>query len=154
MIETNTNSVASNTDRFTDKNGTAMVFDLTLKITFIGLVFIVLHCGALIIEKDTRFVNRKCVGTSRMTLQQYSKIKCVQKCHEENTKGLCNVAGYNKATKTCYLSMDSHQDVLDVADDMSGVYFMEKGTVNLNTLKFNFELLNARCTWAFLKCTF
>ena len=86
-------------------------------------------CGALLIEKDTQFENRKCVGTIRLTLQHYSKIKCVQKCHEESTKGLCNVAGYNKATRTCYLSMDSHQDILDVDDEMVGVYFMDKGSV-------------------------
>jgi len=105
-----------------------MAFKLHLKTMLLALVF--QQCGAIIIEKDTRFVNRKCVGTSRMTLQQYSKIKCVQKCHEESTKGLCNVAGYNKATQTCYLSIDSHQNVLDVADEMSGVYFMEKGKVH------------------------
>ena len=87
---------------------------------------------ALIIENDTRFVNRKCVGSSRMTLHHYSKLKCVQKCHEENTKGLCNVAGYDKGTKTCYLSMDSHQDVLDVDDELSGVYLLEKGTLHIS----------------------
>jgi len=108
-----------------------MAFDL-IRIKLIVLAVISLQCGALLIEKDTRFVERKCVGSSRMTLQHFSKIKCVQKCHEESTKGLCNVAGYDKATKTCYLSMDSHQDVLDVVDDMSGVYFMEKGDVNLH----------------------
>ena len=109
-----------------------MALGLTFKITLCVHVLIIAACVALIIEKDTRLVNKKCVGTSRMTLQHFSKIKCVQKCHEESTKGLCNVAGYNKATKTCYLSMDSHQDVLDVDDDMSGVYFMEKGNVHLH----------------------
>ena len=110
------------------------------------LVYIILQCGALIIEKDTRFVGRKCVGSSRMTLHHYSKIKCVQKCHEESTKGLCNVAGYDKGTKTCYLSMDSPQDVLDVDNESSGVYFMETGTLNIaflpnvHTFKFKFEV--------------
>jgi len=108
-----------------------MAFNL-IRITLFALAVIILQCVALLIEKDTRFVNRKCVGTSRMTLQHYSKIKCVQKCHEESTKGLCNVAGFDNATNTCYLSLDRPQDVLDVDDDMSGVYFMEKGKVHLH----------------------
>jgi len=116
-----------------------MRFVLTWNITLSFLGLIITPCTALLIEKDTRFENRKCVGTSRMTLQQYSKIKCVQKCHEENIKGLCNVAGYNKATKTCYLSMDNHQDVLDVDDEMSGVYFMEKGSVHCQLCNFKVD---------------
>ena len=111
-----------------------MAFGLTLGITLYFLGLIIPQCEALLIEKDTRFENKKSVASSRITLQQYSKIKCVQKCHEENTKGLCNVAGYNKANKTCHLSMDSHQDVLDVDDEMSGVYFMEQGNVHLDVL--------------------
>jgi len=111
-----------------------MYLGLTFKITLVFLVLIIAACVALIIENDTRFVNRKCVGSSRMTLRHYSKIRCVQKCHEENTKGLCNVAGYDKATKTCYLSMDRPQDVLDVDDDSSGVYFMETGTLKITFL--------------------
>jgi len=102
---------------------------LKIALSFFVLIICEAMCGALLIEKDTQFENRKCVGTIRLTLQHYSKIKCVQKCHEESTKGLCNVAGYNKATRTCYLSMDSHQDILDVDDEMVGVYFMDKGSV-------------------------
>ena len=116
---------------FNGRNKTMVAFGLTFKITLCVHVLIITACVALIIEKDRRFVNKKCVGSSRMTLYHYSKIKCVQKCHEESTKGLCNVAGYNKATKTCYLSMDSHQDVSDVNDELSGVYFMEKGNYRL-----------------------
>ena len=107
-----------------------MTFSLPFKISFTGLVFVIAQCVALLIESDTRFVNRKCVGTSRMTLQHYSKIKCVQKCQEERTKGLCNVVGYDKKTKTCYLSMDNYQDVVDVDDEMTGVFFMDKGWVH------------------------
>jgi len=104
-----------------------MDFDFTITMTLIVLTWIIPPYEAVIMEKDTQFVSRKCVATSRITLQQYSKIKCVQKCHEERTKGLCNVARYDKKTKTCYLSMDSPQDVLDVDDEMAGVFFMEKG---------------------------
>ena len=111
-----------------------MAFGLMLKITLCVHVLIITACVALIIEQDTRFVNGKCVGSSRMTLHHCSKIKCVQKCHEESTKGLCNLAGYDKATKTCYLSMDRPQDVLDVDDDSSGVYFMETGTLKITFL--------------------
>ena len=118
--------------RFNGRKRTVMAFGLTFRITLCVHVLIIAACVALILETDTRFENRKCVGSSHKTLQHYSKIKCVQKCHEENTKGLCNVAGYDKATKTCYLSMDSYQDVLDVNDESFGVYFIEKGRLHFN----------------------
>ena len=38
---------------------------------------------------------------------------------------MCTVAGYNKATQTCYLSVDEPQTVLDTDDEMSGVLFYE-----------------------------
>ena len=114
-----------------------MAFSVTLKMTLIGLGLIMSTCVAVMIEKETMFVDKKSVKTSHTTLENYSKIKCVRKCHEESTKGLCSVAGYNKATKTCHLSIDNHHDVLDVCDEMSGVFFMSpyQGWVNLRTLK-------------------
>lgn len=105
-----------------------MELGLSFKITLISLVLIMRQCGAQIQDVNTQFVGRKIVATSHLILQQYSKIKCVKKCHEENLKGLCNVAGYNKTTQTCYISVDSQQDVLDVADDMAGVFFMSPMT--------------------------
>jgi len=99
-------------------------FSVTLKMTLNGLGLIMPICVAVMIEEETFFVDRKSVQTSHTTLEKYSKIKCVRKCHEESTKGLCSLAGYNKATKTCHLSVDNHHDVLDVEDEMSGVLFM------------------------------
>jgi len=73
----------------------------------------------------TMFTEKKCVATSHTTLQKISKIKCVEKCNQERQNGRCTLAGYNKATKTCYLSVDDPQDVLDTTDDMTGVFFYE-----------------------------
>jgi len=53
----------SNVHRFTDNMRTTMVFKLHLKTMLLALVF--LQCWAIIIENDTRFLNRKCVVTSR-----------------------------------------------------------------------------------------
>ena len=47
-----------------------------------------------------------------------------EKCFEEGKKGACSVAGYNKATKVCYLSTDSEDEVVDVADELSGVFIL------------------------------
>lgn len=71
----------------------------------------------------TQFTKGKTVATSYMTLQPYSKIQCVEKCSDENRQNRCSVAGYNKASKTCYLSADSQQALLDTTDDDVGVFF-------------------------------
>ena len=55
-------------------------------------------------------------------MQPFSAIQCLKKCFEEGRQGMCSVAEYNKATATCQLSVDSHQDVIDVADEMTGVF--------------------------------
>jgi len=87
--------------------------------------FVISPCKADIQSVTTMFTEKKCVATSHTTLQNISKIKCVEKCNEERQKGRCTLAGYNKATKTCYLSVDDPQDVLDTADEMTGVFFYE-----------------------------
>jgi len=74
------------------------------------------------------FATGKAVATSHTSLQQSSKIQCVKKCFEEGRKGACNVAGYNKATKVCYLSTDREDEVVDVADELSGVFFVPQPT--------------------------
>ena len=95
-------------------------------------------CNANIQSVTSKFTEKKCVATSHTTLQKISKIKCVEKCNQERQKGMCTLAGYNKATKTCYLSVDDPQDVLDTADEMTGVYFYEPqptGRINIFTNK-------------------
>jgi len=83
--------------------------------------------GSTILTMSANFTKGKAVSTSHTTIQPYSKIQCAEKCFEEGRYGRCSVAGYNKALKACYLSVDTPQDVVDVADDMSGVYFIKNG---------------------------
>ena len=81
----------------------------------------------------TTFTKGKAVASSHTNLQQCSQIQCVRKCFEEGKKGACSVAGYNKATKVCYLSTDSEDAIVDVADDLSGVFLVPQPTQgNLN----------------------
>ena len=107
-------------------------FDL-VKTSLILFVAISL-CNANMQSVTTQFTEKKCVATSHTTLQKISKIKCVEKCNQERQKGRCTLAGYNKATKTCYLSVDDPHDVLDSTDDMTGVFFYEPqltGRINI-----------------------
>ena len=39
---------------------------------------------------------------------------------------MCTIAGYNKATQTCFLSVDDPLDVLDTTDEMAGVFFYDR----------------------------
>jgi len=41
---------------------------------------------------------------------------------EEWRKGVCNVAGYNATSQKCQLGVSSQQDLVDVEDEMSGVF--------------------------------
>jgi len=84
-------------------------------------------CGATIVTTSAMFAKGKAVSTSHTTLQPYSKIQCAEKCYEEGQNGRCSIAGYNKALKACYLSLDSVQDLVNVADEMSGVFYMNGG---------------------------
>ena len=58
----------------------------------------------------TRFTEKKCVATSHTTLQQISKIKCVERCNKERQNGRC---------------VDDPQDAQDTPDEMAGVFFYE-----------------------------
>jgi len=82
--------------------------------------------SANIQDISAAFIRGKTVATSHTSLQKYSKAQCVKKCFEEGKKGACSVAGYNKATKVCYLSTDTEADVLDVADELSGVFVVSQ----------------------------
>ena len=70
---------------------------------------------------ESQFSKGKKVATSYKTLQSYSKIKCSEKCFDEKRQNRCSVAGYNTATRTCFLSNDGPQDLLD-ADEEFGVF--------------------------------
>jgi len=82
-------------------------------------------CRANFLTTSANFITGKAVSNSNTTIQPYSYIQCAVKCFEEGRKGLCSVAGYNTALKACYLSVDTELDVVDVADEMSGVFYMK-----------------------------
>jgi len=103
------------------------------------LVSIIL-CSATIQSVTTRFTEKKKVATSHTTLQNFSKIKCVERCNKENRNGRCTLAGYNKATKTCFLSVDDPQDALDATDEMSGVFFYEPESSMICTTFFSIKI--------------
>ncbi|XP_052788614.1 lactadherin-like [Mya arenaria] len=46
-----------------------------------------------------------------------STIQCVQKCIEAKAADLCRLSGFDKATGTCYLSLNHADDVVSVTDD-------------------------------------
>jgi len=94
--------------------------------SFIFLVTITI-CTGIFQRVMTKFTENKCVLTSHTTLQKISKIKCVERCNQERMNNMCTLAGYNKVTKTCYLSVDNPDDVLNTTDEMSGVFFFEQG---------------------------
>jgi len=84
-------------------------------------------CGATTFTTSVKFTKGKAVATSHTTIQPYSKIQCAVKCFEEERKGNCSIAGYDNVLQACYLSTDAVGDVVDVADEMSGVVYMEDG---------------------------
>jgi len=108
------------------KPNTTMTFSLKyfVGISCIGLMNFAL-CMATIQTVQTKFTEGKKLSTSYTTLQRISKVKCVEICSKEKQTGGCTLAGYNKATRTCYLSVDGPQDVLDTTDEMFGVFFYE-----------------------------
>jgi len=91
--------------------------------TLLVFLVIITICTATIKSVATKFTEKKIVATSHTTLQNISKIKCVERCNQDRQSGQCTLAGYNKSAKTCYLSVDNPQDVLNTTDEMSGVFF-------------------------------
>jgi len=79
-------------------------------------------CLASFKTTKTQFTEGNMVKTSYMTLLSYSDIKCVRKCFVEKKQNRCSVAGYDKASQTCYLSNDSQHDLMDSDDESSGVF--------------------------------
>jgi len=71
------------------------------------------------------FIAGMSVATNYTALRPYSEIQCAAKCFDEGRYNRCRVAGYNRETHTCYLSLDSLQDVTDVADQNVGIFIMQ-----------------------------
>jgi len=67
----------------------------------------------------------KSVATNHTALRPYSEIQCAAKCFEEGRYNRCRIAGYSRETHTCYLSLDSLQDVTDIADQNIGIFVMQ-----------------------------
>ena len=67
----------------------------------------------------------KCGNKPHNVAEDFENQMCVEKCNKERQNGRCPLAGYNKATQTCYLSNDDPLDALDTDDKMTGVFFYE-----------------------------
>ena len=77
---------------------------------------------------STQFTAGKRVATSHTTITSVSKIQCVEKCiRADRENNMCNSAGYNKNTRSCQLSLDQQQDVVNDTDPSFGVFFMNPG---------------------------
>jgi len=76
---------------------------------------------------QTNFEQCKAVPSSYSTITSISRVQCVKKCFEESRNNRCNIAEYNKATRSCKLSWGRQEDLLTVADDNAGVYLLPEG---------------------------
>ena len=121
----NINHKTSNTMISSTKITTCVAFFIFISLSM---------CGAIILPTSANFTKRKTVATSVKTIQPVSKIQCVEKCLEEGQKGRCIIAGYNRATKVCHLSLDRRQDVIDVNDETFGVFFINDGKWRLRNI--------------------
>jgi len=84
-------------------------------------------CDANMWTSVTEFTIGKAVSTSYKTFERFSEAQCVKKCNDERKKDMCSIAGYNRTSRVCALSVDSLDDLVDVADDMAGVFVMTDG---------------------------
>ena len=114
---------------------TTMAFSLKYCVIIfcVGLMVIAL-CRATLRSITTEFTEGKKLSTSYKTLPRVSKIKCVETCNKEKQTGGCTLAGYNKATRSCYPSLDGPQDVLDTEDEAYGVFFYEPDQTGNNQI--------------------
>jgi len=103
-------------------------------ISFIGLVTINLCTASKTVK--AKFTEKKQPLTSHTTLQSVSEIQCVKRCNKDRQTGECTLAGYNKAMRSCYLSVDGPHDVLDTTDEMSGIFFFEPDQTSIFHFKF------------------
>jgi len=87
-------------------------------------------CGATL-QISATFIAGMSIATNYTALRPYSEIQCAAKCFEEGRYNRCRVAGYSRETHTCYLSLDSLQDVSDVADQNIGVLILQGITIVL-----------------------
>jgi len=104
-----------------------MFWYLKASVTFVVVILAtVSESRADLQEFLASFKKGKTVTASYQTLERFSKVQCADKCYQEGKLGRCRIAGYNKNTKVCRLSMDSQCDILDIADDSSGVFIYQQ----------------------------
>jgi len=107
------------------------------------ILAIMSHSRADVYLYKATFITRKILPTKYLTIQPFSIIQCAAKCYEEERQGRCSIAGYNTATKSCFLSMDSWNDAIDFPDDSFGILNTTQGISNI-FLK-NFDLFKIVC---------
>jgi len=83
-------------------------------------------------EVKATLTSKRSVLSSHTVIQPYSKIQCVKKCVEEGRRGRCSVAGYNKDTKTCYLSINNQESVIASPDENSGIFVIQQQATGNN----------------------
>jgi len=87
-------------------------------------------------------LKNKLLATNYATEQAISQLNWVRWCFRDGNKGKCKIAGYNVSGNSCSLSMDTPDDLTDVADEMSGVFVMFVSGPRLCNLFLYFELRN------------
>jgi len=97
-------------------------------------------CSADIQEVKTQFMKNKVLSTSYATKEHISKLNCVQWCSKDRKIGKCKIAGYNKYAKSCSLSMDNPEDLMDTADESSGVFYIGKTLLFYEIVSFRIVL--------------
>jgi len=104
---------------FTEKAATvAIVFLMTIAL-----------CSTTIQEVRTQFLKNKVLASSYATKQPISQLHCVEWCSRERQVGKCRIAGYHRSAKMCQLSMDYPYTLLNVANEMTGVFLIEEGDI-------------------------
>jgi len=96
---------------------------LAILAVFISAIY---FANANIQQERAQLSLGKRVSSSHTAIQPYSKIQCVKKCVEEGRRGRCSVAGYDKDTQTCYLSINSMDSVMETPEEVSGVFVFQQ----------------------------
>ena len=100
----------------------------TKKVVTVAVVILmtIALCSANKQDVRMQFVKKKVLHTTYATKETNSELNCARWCLKDKQLGKCKMAGYNKYSKSCSLSMDNPADALDVNDEMSGIYSMEQ----------------------------
>jgi len=121
------------------------MFFYTKKAATFAVVFLITigFCSTTMRDARTQFVKNEILSTSYATNQPISQLNCVRWCFSDGNKGKCKIAGYKLSDKSCSLSMDNPEDLMEVADELSGVFVIE--TVDRGCT-LNVYFLNQNCS--------